>query len=191
MSLEVLSVGDEVITLAQARSHLNLTATGSPPTHFDDDYIEDFLIPTAREAVEQYIGRAVVLQTVKYTMTGWQDIYLPFCTLAEIESVKYDDTNGDEQTLAASGYWFTADGKLIMRELPGLDDAPDNVRITYTTGYDLEASPPDLLPNSLKQAMFLLIGHLYENRESTNPMEVKELPLGFYSLLTPYRTFGI
>lgn len=39
-------------------------------------------------------------------------------------------------------------------------------------------------PDSVRQAMLLVIGHFYENRETENN---RELPRAVYSLLLPYR----
>lgn len=42
------------------------------------------------------------------------------------------------------------------------------------------------LPPALRQAMLLLIGHLYANREAVGPVNDKELPLGYKYLLDLY-----
>lgn len=54
-------------------------------------------------------------------------------------------------------------------------------------------SPDEPLPASIKAAILLMIGHLYENREATNQgggfgtTLVNELPLGVQALLIPYQ----
>ena len=45
----------------------------------------------------------------------------------------------------------------------------------------------DPAPASLKQAALLIIGHLYENRESTTTEALKMIPMGVRYLMHPYR----
>jgi uncharacterized phiE125 gp8 family phage protein len=181
----------EVVTIATARSHLNLTASGSPATHPDDDYIEDILIPSAREYVEEYLGSAVALQSVVLTMTGWADIKLPFATFATITNIKYDDANGDETTMSTDDYWYSKENELIFRTLPILYNAPDNVRVTYQTGYDTSSPANKTIPHTIIKAMLLHIADGYENREASTQFTNEHIKLGIESLLTPHRELGI
>lgn len=54
--------------------------------------------------------------------------------------------------------------------------------------YEPDATIPETdttgitLPDCVKQAMLLLIGHFFENRESTTPLNIKVLPFGFEQL---------
>ena len=49
----------------------------------------------------------------------------------------------------------------------------------------------DLIDNSaLDAARLLFVGHLYMNREATT-QAVSELPLGYWSLIQPYRNIGV
>lgn len=189
--IELVGEISEVVTLETARAHLNLIADGSPPAHPDDAYIEDILIPSAREYVENYLGRAVALQTQKLTMTGWNDCKLPFATYATITSIKYDDVNGDEQTLSANDYWYSKDNLLVFRNLYPLYNAPDNVRVTYQTGYDTGSPANKSIPNTIIKAMLLHISDGYENREATTQFTNEHIKLGIESLLTPHREFGV
>jgi hypothetical protein len=44
------------------------------------------------------------------------------------------------------------------------------------------------MPTALKQAMLLMIGELYENREAINVGNiVSEIPYGMIHLMSPYR----
>lgn len=45
----------------------------------------------------------------------------------------------------------------------------------------------DLDRPAVKQASLLLIAHFYENREASADARVAKLPLGFASLVAPYR----
>ena len=59
-----------------------------------------------------------------------------------------------------------------------------NVSVTFVAGY---AS----VPTPIVQAMLLLIGHWYQNRETANANPVTSLPLAFEALITPYRRVGL
>jgi len=60
------NVAAEPITLAQARLHLKLDTSGSPPSHPDDTLVTA-LIAASRESAEKYTGLAIANQT--YTLT--------------------------------------------------------------------------------------------------------------------------
>ena len=51
----------------------------------------------------------------------------------------------------------------------------------------LNAPMPDPVPESLKQAALLLVGHMYENREATNDRTIKHVPMTFDWLVSMYR----
>lgn len=70
-------------------------------------------------------------------------------------------------------------------------------RNLYSTQLALDAAvtagtagdDPMVVNDSVKAAIMLLVGHLYNNRESTveAKIEMMELPMGVSYLLTPYR----
>ena len=116
------------------------------------------------------------------TFPDWDGpILLDLPPVATISSVKYTDTAGVEQTIAGADYALSLYGD--SRKLsctygitwPLTREIPDAVRIRYVTGYTT-------LPTTGKNAMLLLIGHLYENREGVSPIKADEVPLGIRSL---------
>jgi uncharacterized phiE125 gp8 family phage protein len=57
--------------------------------------------------------------------------------------------------------------------------------VRFTAGYGDTASD---VPQTIRQAILLAVGHWYENREATVAVgNVRELPLGIEALLWPYR----
>ena len=59
------------------------------------------------------------------------------------------------------------------------------------TDEEVRKSADDVVNNSaLKAAALLFIGNLYENREATTD-KPNELPLGYWSLIQPYRVMGV
>lgn len=109
-------------------------------------------------------------------------------------SIAYDDADGVEQQLTD---FRLVDGSAPLllpaygSSWPVAQAEPGSVRIGYTAGYsDADGTPPDL-----DQAVLLLIGHYYQNREAVTGTEVRatptEMPLGVDELLEPYRIPGI
>lgn len=56
------------------------------------------------------------------------------------------------------------------------------VEVTFVAGYGLAAN----VPQDLKSAQLLLLGHLHENREATTILSLKETPLAVDSILRQY-----
>ncbi len=61
--------------------------------------------------------------------------------------------------------------------------------------FDTEADKGDkegvVIDEVLEMAILLLISHFYEHREATSEIELYECPLGYDSLIHPYRKIGV
>jgi uncharacterized phiE125 gp8 family phage protein len=179
--------GAEPITLDQAKAHLRVLGT-------DEDALITALIPTAREFAEHYTGRALAAQTIEAALDGFPcdetpAIELPLCPAASVTSIKYTDAAGVEQTLTTSKYALSPYG-LARNVAPTLGNywptaaaVADAVRIMAVVGYD-EA------PKAALQAMLLLIGHLYENRQDAAVLAPQEIPTGARALLDTIKVWG-
>lgn len=66
-----------------------------------------------------------------------------------------------------------------------IDAAADHLQ---SIDVDVSAVP---LPPALHQAILLLVGHYYGNREAVSDQPVHVLPLGVARLIAPYRSIGI
>ena len=93
-------------------------------------------------------------------------------------SIKYYDESDVEQTWSSAEYVVDTDCDYKGAVYPARTYAwpatrlfPKAVHIEYVAGYeDSAASPVDLadnVPQTLKQAILILIAHWYENREET------------------------
>lgn len=172
-STTVLSVGTTTITLSK-----NATATAtaasltfvSPDASAGEDSLLSALIVAAREYCEAYQNRAYVTQTIELSLDRWPrfPVNLPRPPLVSVASIKYYDTANMEHTFAATSYFVDADSEpgrialahgvtlptITLREIGA-------VKIQYTAG----AAVADV-PQRVKQAILLLIGYWYENREA-------------------------
>lgn len=125
--------------------------------------------------------------------TQW--IKLPAGPVRGVESVRYTDANGDWQTFDPVNYTldnFAEPARIYL--MPNLSwpetlRIPNAVRIRYAAGYSLPGdSPQEFQISKLAlQAMKLLLGHFYENRENVFVNDARavalELPQGAASLL--------
>lgn len=170
--------------------------------HSSDDAI---LADYAAAAAEQLDGIDGTLQVALISQT-WRDFWPDFASVGvlrlhpvqSISSVKYLDADGVEQTVAA-GDWFAIEdpkGKRVCfvdgaPSVTSLSSRPDAVRVEYVAGFGDDAAK---VPNRIRQAHRLLVGHYYENREAVAHIasgKFETLPLAVSSLLGPFRRFGV
>lgn len=161
------------------------------------------LISAAREWIENYTGRTLYDTTLEVSAEGYPDwqLYLPKPPIIEVVSFKYYDATGVDTTLAADQYTLADASGLLPRVVPaygvtwpGTRWQSSSLRIRYRAGYARAGSPDErnLIPASLKAALNLIVGHLYEHREAVTEIQnVTEVPLGAQWLCRPYRVEGL
>lgn len=195
----------EPITLEEAAMHLRLDSIGSPPEIFDQDLVT-WQMAAAREYCERYMGRSIAMQVLEYRTSQFpcQYIELPMGPVLRVIQVSYIDADGlevilDDGTGSPTNPQFELDtwtepAKLYapynMAWPSGARHHPGSVRVQYWAGYSLPTDSPtegEQLPYSIKAAMLLVLGHLYENRETTAEKPPADIPLGAKALLEPYR----
>ena len=167
-----------------------------------DRFIER-LIAAATRTVEQKTQRALVSQKWEFIIDGFPGsancdgtflkknsaiISLPLPPLISVESIKYIDVNGVEQTISPADYVANFSSFLggvypaYGKAWPSARNQPQAVRIAFTAGYgDAADVEPDL-----SLAIALLVGHYNENREASSDRQVYEIPLGVDRLIAPY-----
>lgn len=132
------------------------------------------LMQEARGICEGYIKKSLIPTTYVQYLSGWWTgkFKLQAIPFIGVESIKYFDESGTEQTLGSVNYrvvhlsqeWAAV--KLITNQLPALQKEPDGsiredaISITFTAGY----SPSNPIPKSLINAMKLMIGAGYDKR---------------------------
>ncbi|MFZ5762838.1 MAG: head-tail connector protein [Thermodesulfobacteriota bacterium] len=175
----------EPVSLAEAKLHLRVE-------HAADDALITALIQAARERAEAITRRALISQTWEVYLDEWPSegfIRLPMPPLQSVASVKYTDTDGVEHTFSD----WAADvaslpGRVVLNHgaaWPSVTLRPVNpIAVRFVAGYGDAAA----VPASIKAAMLLMIGHLYENREeSVAGVSIAALPMGAEALLAPFR----
>lgn len=157
------------ITLAEVKQHLKTVDIST-----EDDFVTT-LIKAVTNFAEEYTYRQFISATYEqyYDEFPINEFQLEKPRLQSITSIKYQDVNGDEQTLATSVYEVNAKSEIGTVRLkdgqsyPALDPVYNAVTIKFIAGYgDAATDVPDLLRSTLK----VMLSHLFENREFMTPL---------------------
>lgn len=175
------------VDLDEVKANLNLLTDFT-----DDDELIDGMIDAAVDYVENYIRRALLTQTI----TASYDSF-PLCIelerplLQSVTSISYIDGNGDSQVLSSANYTVdtvSTPSRIVPAyglSWPSTRNIINAITVVYIAGY---ASANDV-PKQIKQAIKILIGDWYKDRESyiVGVSSVSELPHTAKILLKPYQ----
>lgn len=197
---EYPTIDVEPVTLEEAWAHLRIDAfpnDDSPPAlESDDDFwLTNIGIPGARAWAEGYLGLTVAPATLEWSANGFPDtIELPFGPVREIVSVTYADEDDVDQTADPLTYVFnpyaTPATLKPVDDWPAAYDKDRSVRVQYVAGYS-DDSPATPMPPDVKIGILLMLGHLYENRESNTSATISAIPDGARTFLDNQRVrFG-
>lgn len=200
-----LTFGLEPVTLAEAKLHMRVD-------YPEDDSLIASLITAARLRAEVLLRQTLLLTTYDlyldafpcggggyYYRTirqmgpgpGWLPtggggiIPLAMGPVNSVTSVKYVDISGTLQTLSAATYTVSIGPRARVQSLPGSAfpiprDTLDAVVIRYTAG----AATAAAIPETVKAAMKLMVGHWYEHREEVSDTQIWSVPNAVDALLS-------
>lgn len=205
--VRVTGPDEEPVTLDEARAQCNVAGFTS------DDALIGGLIPAARMHFERETNRSLVSQTWRLDLehfpyprgrepsphfafqlgfTG-EPIRLRHGPVAAVESVKYYDFAGVQQTLDPAQYLteLTSDvaqiSPLIYSPWPWAPTRFGAVSVAYTAGV-ADASAVDRL---IKQGILMIIAHWYANRATViagdGRFAALEVPMASQSIIESYR----
>jgi uncharacterized phiE125 gp8 family phage protein len=180
----------EPVTRDEAKAHLRVTDTA-------EDALIDRLIVAAREAAEAHTGRAFVTQSFRLARDAWPDalcLSLPRPPLLAVDAVRLYDAEGNATVWDAANYsvdvrWTP--GRLCLKSgwtWPAPGRRQGGIEIDFQAGYGANASD---VPAALRQAVLMILAHLYENRELVAGEGTLEVPTGAAALLAPYRVLSL
>jgi uncharacterized phiE125 gp8 family phage protein len=192
----ITDVSYEPVTDQQALDHLREDSTNLTK-------IKPYLA-AARVSVEQeMISTKTTQATFELRLDDWDSaamydgyITLPACPLVSITSIKYDDVNNVEQTLASSNYLADTSSMpgrfkyVSSATLPSLYDKPNCVRIRYVAGYGASGATDggqSLVPQPIKAAVLMRLAELYEVRTESVGGMVSPSSVAVQRLIAPYR----
>ncbi len=183
----------EPLSLKEAKKHLRVE-------HDEEDALIQSLIRAAREYCENFQRRAYILQTFELYLDSFQrQIQLPRPPLLSVEAILYRDENGVQHTLSPDVYIVdpaTEPGRIFIKTAPKVALFPASpVTIRFVAGYEPVTTDENTdyaarVPEAVKHAMRMLIGHWYENREAvTIGQTPTSIPFAVDALLWQDRVF--
>lgn len=173
------------ISMEEARAQLRVDCA-------DEDALIGSLISVATQTASDRLQRALVPTRYRLTLDSFPGaIELRMPPIISVQSVKYIDADGVQQTLPVQDYFVdnvSEPGKLVPafgRTWPATQDRINAVEVEYTAGY-----PDSAIPTPIKQWILLALGDLYNNRERS--AEKPAVPQNFAdALLDTYRLWGL
>jgi uncharacterized phiE125 gp8 family phage protein len=175
----------EPVSLAEAKLQVRVS-------HNTEDALLTSYILTARRLCEQIARRTFMEREYTGQLDDWPldgEIVLPYPPLVSVDAITYTDDDSTVHTLDSALYavdTHSDDGRIVLRRgsqwpTARLDDV-GAIEIVWTAGYE----DADDVPEEYKQAILLLVGHFYENRESVimvQGMTAAEVPWTIRRLL--------
>ncbi len=200
------------LSLSEAKAQLDIG-------YSEKDDLINGLIDAATSYLDGWtgiLGRCLCEQTWRQDYDDFRSrLRLPLFPVISIESVKYSDTNGSEQSVGPEIYSLHSDDLGFYVEFtrsysfPSLNVQGPAISIQYVAGYtdtpavdavaaDPEADPPieavvavprlSNVPASIKQAMLLLLRQWFDNPSAASVgTPVFAMPYAVDALLAPYR----
>ncbi len=174
------------VSLAEAKAQVRVQASNT-----DEDTLITRLISAATRHIERSLDLSLMERTYRLTLDAFTDaIELPRGPVSAVNSVKYFDAEGVEQTVSDDDY--TTDLTSIRNWVvlnsgsswPATLNAVNAVSVEYVAGFDTLPTEYD----DLRHAILLLIGHWYLAREAVSADAMKEVPLAVDALMQAYRT---
>lgn len=124
-----------------------------------------------------WLGRSLGPQTLRLTADCWKNIRLPYPPVISVNSVRYLDAAGDEQTVAGDAWRLTSDNVVWFSpdwSRPSLGNFPDPVIIDYQAGYDDTNTGP--VPEAARRAIILTVQHLRDVGAQNLFLRTQDIP---------------
>ena len=108
-----------------------------------------------------------------------------------MDSIKYIDVNGAEQTLATTEYEvdiYSETGRVVLangKSWPSTKTTLNAVKIAFTAGYGATGAT---VPEPIRQAIKIMVAEMYERREvALAGTIISKVPITAEYLLYPHR----
>lgn len=176
----------EPVSIQDARLHCRIDDNA------DNSYVSA-LITAARIMAEQYTRRVFITQSWVMYMDAWpceRFIEIPKAPLQGISSIVTYDDDDVSTTFASSNYYrdtISTPGRVVLRSgasWPDVERVANGIVINFVAGY---AASPAGIPQDIRQAILMIVAHLYENRGDVTA----EMPATAELMLANYRDVKI
>lgn len=126
------------------------------------------------------IGIALCPQTYEFSMNGlWPSFTIPIYPVRSVDKVEWTDNEGVGQSSTALRFDRHSNPCHVYHDIRSTP-RDGSVVLTFTAGFTK-------VPADLRQAIVMLVGHLYENREATSTVKLETVPMGVETILARYR----
>jgi uncharacterized phiE125 gp8 family phage protein len=176
----------EPLSLAEAKAYLRVD-------HAADDGLIAAFVTGVRQRLEGRTGKAFLAQGWRVMLDAWPpggEVPLSPCPVLSVSAVRVLDAAGVATALPPSAWRLEAGREPALLILAGPPPPPGRARngieIDLVAGYGAAATD---CPEPLRQAMRLLLGHVWEHRglAERHPKEPQEIN----AIIAPYRPFRI
>jgi uncharacterized phiE125 gp8 family phage protein len=170
------------VSLSDAKEHLRVD-------HTDEDEYITRLIDTARRYCEKLVNKAFITQTWDCYFDDFPGtpFELPLPPVQTVSSIIYTNSNGTATTVQGSTYTVDKVSHPARINLAYSKSWPtatlqtlNAIKIRYITGYGDKAAN---VPEDYRQAILILVAHLFENREQTTDIKLTNIPFSIYDIL--------
>lgn len=154
--------------------------------------LEDDLLRSYATAATSYVETRTH-QTIRETVFEDSFCRWDYCLelrhgpLISLDSVKYTDPDGNEQTVPSESFFLLQDQhqpaaiKFAFDDWPELHDKrPDVIRIRYAAGM---ASSQDAVPEDAKLVILQLVAHYDQNRSAVDDGRTATVPLAVDAII--------
>lgn len=188
MALKLVTAPDKLaVDLDDIKIHLRVSHTD------EDPYIQS-LIQTATQSVEIISMHKMITQTWDLYLDEFPDkdhVEIPWPPLQSVSAIYYTPQGSSKQTWDAGNYVVDnvgIPGQVVLANAatwPSDLLVPVNgVQIQFICGF---GDDPGDVDQRARQAIMLLVGHYYENREAVTPNRADLLPQGVHNLCLDMR----
>lgn len=181
------------VTLAEVKAHIRVNQNDEDPGI--GAYVTAATLRL--DGRDGLLGRCLITQTWKLTLDAFaSEIAIPLPPCQSVDEIAYIDPDGTTQTLSPAAYQAfglgTAEGARLRPahgiSWPTIRRQPEAVTITFTAGFG--DNPADV-PEPIRTAILMRVGHLYEHRESVTIGSgfITETPDGPDDMVRDYRSW--
>jgi uncharacterized phiE125 gp8 family phage protein len=163
----------EPVTVAELKDWLRLDGS-------DQDTMLSSMITAARVSIEEHTRRSFVQRSIVQSLAGFPAggcIELVRPPLASVTSVKYYDTDNDQQTIDSSNYLVDVIREPgVVRPIdtydwPSVYERSDAVQITFVAGYSADATS---VPETMKALTKMIAADMFEHPEAQSELRLTE-----------------
>jgi uncharacterized phiE125 gp8 family phage protein len=177
----------EPISLEETKTFLRIE-------HNDEDQLIAALIAGARSHIEAQTQTALITQDWRVVLDAWPQrgrIIVRPGPLKALNATRVFDCNGDPHVIDPQAVAPDL-GASTLAFVPWAMPAPGRIaagiEIDVTVGFGDEA---DDVPETLRQAIRMVVAHWYENRGFASVNQNASSPATVAALIAPYRMFAI